>query len=60
MMLKAADSSWTSLRRVMPAHPDPFLRRVWWRLAHESRYGDVFLKTEAAKMTEEERRMWGL
>jgi hypothetical protein len=60
LMLRAADGSWAPLRRAMPAHAEAARRREWWKLARESRGGDAFLRSERARMTEEERRVLGL
>lgn len=60
LLLKAADGSWASLRRVMPAAADSAVRREWWHLAREARGGDAFLRAEAGGMTEEEGRVFGM
>ena len=58
LMLKATDSSWTTLAPFMPrALPQP-LRREWWLLARDARGGDEFLRAEARRMTEEEKRFF--
>jgi len=59
MMLKASDSSWTTLKPFMLMVLDPRVRREWWLLAREAKDGGTFLKSERAKMTVEDRRFFG-
>ncbi len=60
LLLLATDSSWSALRRMMPRDPAGSERREWWRLAMEAKGGADFLKREARRMTEEERRFFGV
>lgn len=63
LMLAVADSSWMTLRAHLPAQARGPLRREWWLLAHDARPGtggEAFLKAERVKMTEEDRRFFGV
>lgn len=61
-MLRDADSTWARLRKHMPRDPAPALRREWWLLASatKDKAGSAWLHREAARMSEEDRRFFGL